>query len=116
MTRMLTATLLLGLTAGALSGCYVIPAYTYPGYAPAYPPRPAYLPPSSPGPRPGGPEVAPPPSGASPSPAPAVPGGTPGTARNCQTVTVEGHYETHVSPNGQRETAWVPTHEQRVCQ
>lgn len=55
--------------------------------------------------------MAPPPSGASPRPGPGAPQGS-----ACQTVTVEGHAETRVRPNGQRETVWVPTHEQQVCQ
>ncbi len=118
MTRMLRATLLLSLGAAGLSGCYVVPPYTYPAYAPRYAPPPAYVPPSPPAPSPprqGGP-ATPPPSGASPSQAPGAGGAPQGSARNCQTVTVEGHYETRVSQGGQRETAWVPTHEQRVCQ
>lgn len=57
--------------------------------------------------------MAPQPSGASPSQGPGAPQGS---AQNCQTVTVEGHAETRVRPNGQRETVWVPTHEQQVCQ
>lgn len=107
-----TVVVLLGLGATALSGCYVVSPYAYPGYAPAYPP-PAYAPPP-----PGGwPAGAPPaPSAASPGPAPTVPGAPQGAARDCQTVTVEGHYETRVRPGGQRETLWVPAHEEQVCQ
>jgi hypothetical protein len=29
---------------------------------------------------------------------------------------VEGHSETVVKQNGQRETVWVPTYTQQVCQ
>ena len=103
-------TLLLSLSAAALSGCYVLPAhpaYTYPVYVPA---GPAYAPPSPPAsgaPLPGGSQATPPPSGGSPSQ---------GSARNCQTVTVEGHSETRVRPDGQRETVWVPTHTRQICQ
>ena len=116
MKGILTLAVLLSLCAAALSGCYVLPAYTYPVYAPA---GPAYIPPSLPAPSPpgpGGPGGAPQPSGPSPSQAPG-PGGVPqGSAQTCQTVTVEGHSETRVRPDGQRETLWVPTHAQRVCQ
>ena len=118
MTRILTVTLLLSLGAAGLSGCYVVPPYAYPAYAPAYPPRPAYILPSPPAPGPprqGGPEPASPPPGTSPSPAPGARGAPQGSAPNCQTVTVEGHYETRVRQNGQRETVWVPTHDQQVC-
>ena len=115
MKRTLTATLLLSLGVAGLSGCYVVSPYPYPGM---YPP-PAYfgpLPPTSSPPRPGGSGTAPPPSGASPGQGPGAQGAPRGAAQNCQTVTVEGHYETRLSPNGQRETVWVPTHDQQVCQ
>jgi hypothetical protein len=35
---------------------------------------------------------------------------------NCQTVWVEGHYQTRVMQDGQRVTAWVPAHTQQFCQ
>jgi hypothetical protein len=60
--------------------------------------------------------MAPPPASAGPSQAPGARGGPQGSAQNCQTVTVEGHAETIVRQNGQRETVWVPTHGQSVCQ
>jgi len=119
MMRLVTVTLFLSLYAAGLSGCYVVPAYTYPAYAPTYPAPPAYVPPSPPVPSPprqGSPEPAPPPSGASPRQAPGGQGPPPGSVQNCQTVAVEGHYETRVRQNGQRDTVWVPTHERRVCQ
>jgi hypothetical protein len=113
MHRILTAILLSGLAAVALSGCYVVSPYAYPAYVPTYPPPPV---PPSPGgapPRPAGPAPAPPPPSATPSPAPGVSGGPAGS---CQTVTVEGHYETRIRPNGQRETVWVPTRTEQICQ
>ena len=114
MKGILSLVFLLSLCAAALSGCYVLPAYTYPVYAPA---GPAYIPPSPPAPGPPGqPGAAPQPSGASPSQAPGAAGVPQGSAQTCQTVTVEGHSETRVTPDGQRETVWVPTHAQRVCQ
>jgi hypothetical protein len=109
-----TVVFLLGLGAVGLSGCYVVSPYPYPATVPARP-APVYVPPSARGPsppQPGGPTT--PPSAAGP-PAPA-PGGPPGPEKNCQTVTVEGHNETRVIPSGQRETIWIPTHEQRICQ
>ena len=109
MKRTLAVTLLLSLGAVGLSGCYVVSPYAPPAYAqtPAPPPPPPrYVPPGAP----------PPPPSASPSPAPGAEGPARGSAQNCQTVTVEGHSETIVRQNGQRETAWVPTHQQHVCQ
>jgi hypothetical protein len=106
--------LLLGLGALGLSGCYVVSPYAYPAYAPAYPP-PSYAPPPPP-PRGALPPTPPPATGAPPGQAPAAPpGASQGSAKDCQTVTVEGHYETRVRPGGQRETLWVPTHAEQVC-
>lgn len=119
MLRILTVPLLLGLGAATLSGCYVLPPYTYPPYPPTYSAPPPYVPPSPPAPSPprqGGPATAPPASGATPSQAPGGREPSPGSAQNCQTVTVEGHNETRVMPNGERVTVWVPTYDQRVCQ
>lgn len=96
MTRILTPVLLLALVAG-LSGCYVVSPY-YPAYAP---PHPAPMPP---------------PSGGSPPPPRGAQAAPPGPGRSCQTVTVEGHSETRVLPGGQRETVFVPTYTQQVCQ
>ena len=126
MNRILTVMLLCGLAAG-LSGCYVVSPYAYPAYAPAYPPpsypppyRPPYVPPPAPGapvpPRPGGPVTGPPPSSATPSLAPGATGTPQGPAQNCQTVTVEGHQETHTRQSGQQETIWVPTRTEQICQ
>jgi hypothetical protein len=118
MTRFLTVMVLLNLTAAGLSGCYVVSPYAYPAYVPTYPP-PAYVPPSPRGPsppQPGGPQTAPTPSSGSPSQASGAQGTPQGSQKNCQTVTVEGHSETRVMQGGQRETIWVPTHEQQVCQ
>jgi hypothetical protein len=118
-TRILNVSLLLSLGAAGLSGCYVVSPYASPAYAPTYPPAPSYIPPSAPAPgapRPGGPAMAPPPAGGSPSQTPGARGVPQGSAQNCQTVTVEGHAETLVRQNGQRETVWVPTHGQPVCQ
>jgi hypothetical protein len=119
MTRILTVTLLLSLGAAGLSGCYVVSPYASPAYAPTYPPPSPYMAPSAPAPgppRPGGPATAPPASGASPGRAPGARGVPQGSPPSCQTVTVEGHAETLVRQNGQRETVWVPTHELQVCQ
>ncbi|MGH2668710.1 MAG: hypothetical protein ACRDH5_06260, partial [bacterium] len=69
--------------------------------------------------------LAPPPVGAELAPPPATtPGSAPPPAssespqsaiQTCETVWVEGHYETRVMPNGQRHTTWVPTHIQQRC-
>jgi hypothetical protein len=110
MRRILTALLLLGLGAVGLAGCYVVSPYAYPAPVPVAP-APPYVPPSARGPVPppsGGP-ATPPPAGGAAAPAP-----EPG--KNCQTVTVEGHYETRVPPGGQRETVWIPTYTQQLCQ
>jgi hypothetical protein len=118
-TWILTVSLLLGLGVAGLSGCYVVSPYASPAYAPTYSPPPLYGSPSAPAPgvpRPGGPATAPQPPGARPSQAPEARGGPQGSAQNCQTVTVEGHAETLVRQNGQRDTVWVPTHVQPVCQ
>ena len=106
MKRTLAVTLLLSLGAGGLSGCYVVSPYASPAPVPTSAPPPPYVPPAA----------TPPPPSASPSPAPGPGGPARGSAQNCQTVTVEGHSETIVRQNGQRETAWVPTHQQHVCQ
>src|SRR6188508_1793838 len=114
MNRITTAMLLCGLAAAALSGCYVVSPYAYPA---AYPSP--YMPPS-PGapapPRSGGPATGPPPSSATPRSAPGAAGTPQGPAQNCQTVTVEGHYETHSLQSGQRETIWIPTQTEQMCQ
>jgi hypothetical protein len=102
MTRILTVTFILSLGAAGLSGCYVVSPYASPPYAP---PSPQYSPPS-----------APPPFGAGPTQVPGARGVPQGPSQNCHTVTVEGHAETIVRQNGQRETTWIPTHEQQVCQ
>jgi hypothetical protein len=104
MTRTVAVTLLLGLAAAGLSGCYVVSPYAAPVYAPPPPGAPAAS-----APRPGAATTPPPPSTASPAP-------PRGSAQNCQTITVEGHSETIVRQSGQRETVWVPTHQQHVCQ
>jgi hypothetical protein len=117
--RILTVSLLLSIGAAGLSGCYVVSPNVSPAYAPGPPsPPPSGAPPAqSPGPpRSGGPGTGPPPAGGTPGQAPAARGVPPGAAPNCQTVTVEGHAETLVRQNGQRETVWVPTYTQQVCQ
>jgi hypothetical protein len=119
LTPILTVSLLLGVGAASLSGCHVVSPQVSPSYAPGPPPPSPPGPPSvqSPGaPRPGGPGTGPPPSGAPPGQPPSARGGAPGAAQDCQTVTVEGHAETLVRQNGQRETVWVPTYSQQVCQ
>jgi len=104
--RWWTASLLLGLVATGLSGCYVVSPYAYP--PPPYP-APAYV---APPPRGSSPAPPPAPSGQSPAP----PGGPTGAVKGCQTVTVEGHYETRTRQGGQPETLWVPTHQEQICQ
>ena len=118
MKRIWTAMVLLGLGAVGLSGCYVVSPYAYPAYVPGSP-LPPYVPPPPgvPGPPPpGGPATMRPPSGATPGPAPGAAGAPSGAERSCQTVTVEGHYETRVRQSGQRETIWVPAHAEQICQ
>lgn len=105
MTRTVAATLLLGLAGAGLSGCYVVSPYAGPVYAPP----PQYGTPAPSAPRPGTATTPPPPPSAGQVP-------QRGSAQNCQTITVEGHSETIVKQNGQRETVWVPTHQQHVCQ
>ena len=118
MNPILTAMLLCGLAAAALSGCYVVSPYAYPAAYPSPYPTP-YMPPSSggpPPPRPGDPTTGPPPSSATPRSAPGAAGAPQGPAQNCQTVTVEGHYETHSKQSGQRETIWIATRTEQICQ
>ncbi len=100
------------------------PVYTYPVYAPTYPTAPAYAPatvlaptpqPLAPAP-PTGAELAPPPAMTPGSATPPASSESPQSAiQACETVWVEGHYETRVMPNGQRYTTWVPTHSQQRC-
>jgi hypothetical protein len=117
MPRMSTLIVLFGLSAGALGGCYVVSPYGYPAYVPAYPP------PRYPSPPPAGPPP-PPASGATTAPstgtpapgAAAGPSDVPAGAKgSCETITVEGHWETHVRPGGQQERIWVPTGTIQVC-
>jgi hypothetical protein len=116
MKRVWTGVVVIGLSCVGLSGCYVVSPYPPPAYA-YPPPTPGPPPVRGAGPPPqGGPAMAPPPPPASPSQAPAAPGAPGGSARNCQTVMVEGHAETRVTPDGQRETVWVPTHARQLCQ
>jgi len=132
--------LFVGLGVGALLTapwwCCAAPAYAYPAYPayPAYAPYPVYYPsytptytapeytpvystPTYPTPQP----VSPPPQG-TPLPAPPGESQTPpaqppqASAQNCQTVWVEGHYETRVMQNGQRYTSWIPAYTQQLCQ
>ena len=86
--------LLLGLWAGALAGCYVVSPY------------PVYVPPP--------PQAVPPPAGPPGAPAPG-PGAPSAGAGRCETVLVEGHWETYVRPGGQQERAWVPARNVQEC-
>jgi hypothetical protein len=106
---------------------YALYPYYYP-YAPYpyYPPYPSYAYPAPP--------VGAVPSPASPTtrtalttspltevppaaPAPASSAETPsGTPLKCETVWVEGHYETHVGPSGQAATVRVPGGSRQLCQ
>ncbi len=97
---------------------YPYPAYSYPAYSyPAYSP-PAYTPPPDPG---TGGQVNPstslsygsPPAG---PPQPPAQGSAPTGGQNCETVTVQGHYETRTVQNGQRATVWIPAYSQQICQ
>jgi hypothetical protein len=86
----------------------------YPGYAYPAPPAGSVPPPASPAT-----PTVPTPSPLTPSPpaAPAPSGEASGGAPSkCETVWVEGHYETHVGPGGQAVTVWVPGGSRQVCQ
>jgi hypothetical protein len=117
----------------------------YPEVSPAYAPGGTYLgspPPLPPGGSYGPPPVAPPaldaPSSVPPTPEPTSsrPGaltdpsagaahsnsGSPGASSaaapvpaGCETVTVAGHWESRVYPDGQRLTVWIPTSTRSVC-
>ena len=39
-----------------------------------------------------------------------------GTGAELPDVTVEGHYETHSKQSGQRETIWIATRTEQICQ
>ncbi|MBI3455691.1 MAG: hypothetical protein HY002_07875, partial [Candidatus Rokubacteria bacterium] len=90
---------------------YTYPTYTYPTYTyPTYP-SPGYTPPVST-------PTYPTPQPTSPAPQSGTPqsqGAPQVSSQNCETVWVEGHYETRVMANGQRVTAWVPAHSEQVC-
>jgi hypothetical protein len=115
----------LGLGVGTLltAPWWYPPAYAYPAYPPAYTypvysypasPYPVYTPPAYTYAYPTyGPPSATTPTPEPLSPPPPVP---PTSAQSCQTVTVEGHYETRVLANGQRVTAWIPAYTQQICQ
>jgi hypothetical protein len=89
------------------------PYYAYPYAAPypvyVYPPPAASVPPAA---APATP-TTPTPSPLTPSPPAAGEGAT---AQKCETVWVEGHYETHVGPGGQASTVWVPGASRQICQ
>jgi hypothetical protein len=94
--------------------------YGYPYYEPppaqAVPPPAGVAPPAAPHPTPTTPTPSPltpsPPSGAAPAPPAAGEGGI---ARQCETVWVDGHYETHSRPGGQITTVWVPAASRQIC-
>jgi hypothetical protein len=107
------------------------PAYPYPAY-PAYPAYPSTYPAYAPGaaypttPPPPGPPVYEPSSSMTLTPeplssapgAPPAPGGTSAVAppqAGCETVTVAGHWETRIYPDGQRLTVWIPTSTRSIC-
>lgn len=124
---------------------YAAPAYpVYPPYSPypAYPAYPAAGYPGSYGPPPSYPAPPPPPgppgpvgpsslvptpeplsAGSPPSPDPsgvATPSGPEAASAasppaGCETVTVAGHWEMRVYPDGRRMTFWVPTVVRSVC-
>jgi hypothetical protein len=95
-----TWVVLLGLSPGALAGCYVVSPNAYPVYPPPPPPPSAGPPPSAPPP-----VTVPPTTGASP----------PVSGRRCETVLVEAHWETVVRPGGQQERVWVPARNVQEC-
>jgi hypothetical protein len=125
----------LGIGALATSPYWYRPAYAYPAYPYAYPvypypayPYPAYSYPTysppvyaSP-PNPGAGGQADPSTGLSygnpPTnpPQPSAQGSAPSGGQNCETVTVQGHYETRTLQNGQRATVWIPAYSQQICQ
>jgi|SRR5581483_136368 len=119
MKRTATGAVLLAVAAATLGGCYVVSPYAYYPAPPPAVPAPVYIPPSVRAPAPPAATTAP----AAPAAPSGSPAGAPGEAQapraaasRCETVTVEAHWETRVMPDGRRETVWVPTHEERVCQ
>jgi hypothetical protein len=97
------------------------PGYVYPAYPQqvvpyAAPPAVSVTPtpqPLSPAPQTGV-ERSPQPSTLDPA-APRPPAAAAPSPQSCQTVWVEGYYETRVLPGGQHETAWVPAHSREIC-
>jgi hypothetical protein len=130
----------LGIGALATSPYWYPPAYAYPAYPYGYPayPYPAYAYPTYPYPAYSYPTYSPPVYASPPVPGaggqadpsaslnygspPANPpqasaeGSAPSGGQNCETVTVQGHYETRTLQNGQRVTAWIPAYSQQICQ
>jgi hypothetical protein len=114
----------------AYPGPVYYPAYPYPvtpwpGY-PAYvpsaaPPAPAYPapPPPPPPPAPDGGSLTPTPEPLSPPPGTSSGEGAPAptaeAAPRCGTVTVAGHWQTRVYPDGRPMTVWVPTSTRSTC-
>jgi hypothetical protein len=118
-----------GLGAGALLTApfwspYGYYPYPYPYYSPYYPPSYPYYAPypvyAYPAPSTGAvPPAATPTTPTTPTPSLLTPPPTAGegaVARKCETVWVEGHYETHVGPSGQGSTVWIPGVSQQICQ
>jgi hypothetical protein len=94
------------------------PAAVPPGSPTPLPPTPEPLSPA-PGPPPGASAAGSATGGAQPAGPPAVSGGDAAPpadpASSCETVTVVGHWETRIYPDGQRMTVWVPTATRSVC-
>jgi hypothetical protein len=95
-------------------------AYPHPYYAPypvyVYPPLGVSMapPPAAPTPTTPAPPLAPP-GPAAPAPSPSA-GAESVTSSRCETVWIEGHYETHIGPSGQAATVWVPAGSRQLCQ
>lgn len=101
---------------------YVYPPASYPAYAPPPPVAyPVYTPPppslTTPTPSPLSPPPSAPPGETPGSGPPSPPGGPPqASSQQCRTVWIEGHWEIHVLPDGQRSTVWIPGGSRQICQ
>jgi hypothetical protein len=107
MPRPPTVIALLALSLGPLAGCYIVSPNAYPAYPPP--------PPSATPPLPTGLPVPPPGTGSGAPSAGARPPAGPGSGQRCETVLVEGHWETIVRPGRPPEGVWVPPRNVQEC-